>query len=161
MGLDERLLVYAKGTVQGSLRLVLKESAARQLTSVDYPHPVNPEHLHMDDVTSETYEHAVVAASRELPVLVDVWGPRCGPCIKLMPTVERIAEEHARRVRFVKLDSSQNRRLCVNLGVMGLPTFLVYRDGQEVQRLTGDACTQSAIRDIVAKVTQGVAATGE
>ncbi|MBV9581184.1 MAG: thioredoxin family protein [Chloroflexi bacterium] len=107
----------------------------------------------MDSVTSETYERDVVAASREVPILVDVWGPQCGPCIKMMPMVERLAEEHAGAVRFVKLDSSQNRRLCVNLGVMGLPTFLVYRDGEQVQRLTGDDCTPSAIKQVVSQIS--------
>ena len=115
----------------------------------------------MDIVTSETYARDVVAASRELPVLVDVWGPQCGPCIKMMPMVERRAEEHAEAVRLVKLDSSQNRRLCVNLGVMGLPTFLIYRDGQEVQRLTGDSCTPAAIRQVVSEIRQGTAATAD
>ena len=113
----------------------------------------------MDVVTSETYARDVVAASRELPVLVDVWGPRCGPCIKMMPIVERLAEEHAEAVRFVKLDSSQNRRLCVDLGVMGLPTFLIYRDGQEVQRLTGDSCTVSAIQQVVSDLEEAPATT--
>jgi thioredoxin 1 len=114
----------------------------------------------MDNVTSETYEHDVVAASHELPVLVDVWGPTCGPCIKMMSVVERIAEEHAATVRVVKLDSSQNRRLCVDLGVMGLPTFLIYRDGQEVQRLTGDDCTPSAITQVVSEAEQAAAIGG-
>jgi thioredoxin 1 len=112
----------------------------------------------MDSVTSETYQRDVIAVSSELPVLVDVWGPRCGPCIKMMPMVERIAEEHAGTVRFVKLDSSQNRRFCMDLGVMGLPTFLVYRDGQEVQRLTGDDCTLLAIKQVVAEVGLGTTA---
>jgi thioredoxin 1 len=115
----------------------------------------------MHNVTSETYEHDVLAASRELPVLVDVWGPRCGPCIKMMPAVERIAEEYAETVRFVKLDSSQNRRLCVDLGVMGLPTLLLYRDGREAQRLTGDACTLTAIKQLVSEITQERAITRE
>jgi thioredoxin 1 len=114
----------------------------------------------MDIVTSETYERDVIDASHELPVLVDVWGPRCGPCIKMMPVIERMAEEHAATVRFVKLDSSQDRRMCMNLGVMGLPTFLVYRDGQEVQRLAGDDCNPSAIKQIVSEVEQSATTTG-
>jgi thioredoxin 1 len=108
----------------------------------------------MDIVTSQTYQRDVVDASRELPVLVDVWGPRCGPCIKMMPLVERLAEEHAASVKVVKLDSSQDRRLCVDLGVMGLPTFLIYRDGQEVQRLSGDECTPTAIKLVVEEVEE-------
>ncbi len=114
----------------------------------------------MDIVTSETYERDVIDASRQLPVLVDVWGPRCGPCIKMMPVIERMAEEHAATFKFVKLDSSQDRRMCMNLGVMGLPTFLVYRGGQEVQRLAGDDCTPSAIKQIVLEAEQRATSIG-
>ena len=69
-------------------------------------------------------------------VVVDIWGPQCAPCIALMPDVE--AQAQARPdVKFVKLDSSQARRLCMELRVMGLPAFLLFQDGREVARLAG------------------------
>lgn len=112
----------------------------------------------MDVVTGDTYQRDVIDASHHLPVLVDVWGPRCGPCLKMMPAVERLAEEHAASLRTVKLDSSQYRRLCVDLGVMGLPTFLLYRDGREVQRVSGDQCTPASIKLMIIEAEQGSAA---
>lgn len=99
----------------------------------------------MQVVSTDDYGRSVVEASRELPVLVDVWGPRCGPCIKMMPWMESLAEERAAQLKIVKLDSAVDRKLCFALEVMGLPTMLLYRDGAEVWRITGDDCTPSAI----------------
>jgi thioredoxin 1 len=96
-------------------------------------------------VSSENYQESVVDASSELPVLVDVWGPRCGPCIKMLPWMEGLAEQRSGQLKVVKLDSSENRRLCFDLVVMGLPAVLLYRNGAEVWRLSGDQCTPSGI----------------
>lgn len=68
-------------------------------------------------------------------VLVDVWGPRCQPCLALAPHVERIAVERP-TLRVVKVDASRARRWCIERRVMGLPTFLLFRDGREVGRLS-------------------------
>ena len=68
--------------------------------------------------------------------LVDVWGPACVPCKALLPEVERIEAE--RDVNVVKLEAPKNRRLCMELKVMGLPAFLLYRDGEEVSRIDGE-----------------------
>src|SRR5579859_5670879 len=103
----------------------------------------------MQAVTRDTYTDDVVEASRTQPVLVDFWGPRCAPCLAMMPFVEELSEKVSDRVKIVKLNSAENRRLCVDLRVLGLPTFMLYRDGVEVQRLSGDACTPSAISDLV------------
>lgn len=70
--------------------------------------------------------------------LVDVWGPDCRPCLALMPHVERLAARE-RRVRVVKLEAPRARRLCIELRVHGLPTFLLMRDGAEVARLSAGA----------------------
>ena len=72
------------------------------------------------EATKENFRE-VVAQGR---VLVDIWGPQCGPCIALMPAVEALAQARP-DVKFVTLDSSQARRLCMELRVMGLPAFLL------------------------------------
>jgi len=77
-------------------------------------------------------------------VLVDVWGPQCAPCIALMPDVEALAHSHP-EVKFVKLDSSQARRLCMELRVMGLPAFLLFQDGREVARHAGQTVTAASL----------------
>jgi thioredoxin 1 len=72
------------------------------------------------------------------PVFVDVWGPQCAPCMALAPAYEKLAEELAEQAIFYKLEAPKNRMACVELKVVSLPTFLIYRDGKEVDRLTGD-----------------------
>jgi thiol-disulfide isomerase/thioredoxin len=67
-------------------------------------------------------------------VLVDVWGPSCAVCLALMPHVEALAAERD-DLRVVKLEAPKARRLCIELRLMGLPAFLLFRDGQEVARL--------------------------
>lgn len=84
------------------------------------------------EATKETFKE-IVARGR---VVVDVWGPQCAPCIALMPAVEALARSRP-DVTFVKLDSSQARRLCIELRVMGLPAFLLFQDGREIARIAG------------------------
>ena len=67
-------------------------------------------------------------------VLVDVWGPSCAVCMALMPHVEALAAERD-DLRVVKLEAPKARRLCIELRLMGLPAFLLFRDGEEVARL--------------------------
>ena len=55
-----------------------------------------------------------------------------------MPYVEEMASEYKNALKVVKVDASQNRRLCLNLRVMNLPTYLLYKNGKEVDRLTGE-----------------------
>jgi thioredoxin 1 len=100
----------------------------------------------VDVVTQESFGADVVDASRAQPVLVDIWGPQCAPCLAMMPFVEQLAESQRDALRVVKLNSADARRLCFELRVMGLPTFLLYQDGQEVWRLSGDAATPAGVR---------------
>jgi thioredoxin 1 len=71
-------------------------------------------------------------------VLLDFWGPQCQPCLALMPAVEALEQAHAGRLKLVKVDTTQNRAISRELRVLGLPTYILYRHGAEVERLTGD-----------------------
>ena len=84
----------------------------------------------VEEVTKENFREAV----SEGLVFVDMWGPSCQPCFALMPHVERLAGSHE-DVKFVKLEAPKARRLCIELKVMGLPAFLLFKDGQEIGRL--------------------------
>ena len=103
------------------------------------------------DVNSETFEEEVLQADK--PVLIDFWGPQCGPCLALMPAVEQLAERHKDKLKLVKLDASKNKRFCLSMKVRGLPTFLLFKDGKEVNRLTGGELTiekiESALKSIL------------
>ena len=68
-------------------------------------------------------------------VLVDVWGPSCARCLALFPHVEDLASRRP-DLRVVKLEAPKARRLCMELKLMGLPAFLLFRDGEELDRIT-------------------------
>jgi thioredoxin 1 len=95
----------------------------------------------MIEIDSDSFEREVLHSS--MPVLVDFWGPQCGPCLALMPKVEALAERYGDKVRITKVAAPKNRRLCLTLKVMSLPTFLFFKDGKEVDRLSGDITIQS------------------
>jgi thioredoxin 1 len=104
------------------------------------------------EVNSETFEKEVVRS--EVPVLVDFWGPQCVPCLALMPKVEGLGEKYGEKLKITKVDASKNRRLCLNLKVFGLPTFLFYKNGKEVDRLTGNTLKIEEIEKAVKKIIE-------
>jgi len=83
------------------------------------------------EATRESFDELVENGT----TLVDVWGPDCKPCLALMPHVEKVAQSRE-DLRVVKLEAPKARRVCIRLGVHGLPTFLLMRDGSEVARLS-------------------------
>lgn len=104
----------------------------------------------MIELTKETYDAEVKESA--IPVVVDFWGPQCGPCLALMPDVEALSKEYEGKVKFCKVNSAENRRLCISLRVMGLPTFLFVKDGEVANRITGDEITIDDIREHTAKL---------
>jgi thioredoxin 1 len=103
----------------------------------------------MIEINSDSFEQEVLRSSQ--PVLVDFWGPQCSPCLALMPKVEALTERYGEKVKITKVEAPKNRRLCLNLKVMSLPTFLFFKHGKEVKRLTGEITIQS-IEDCLRKL---------
>lgn len=105
----------------------------------------------MKELNSEIFEDEVTKA--DMPVVVDFWGPQCGPCLALMPKVEGLENKYAGKVKMTKVDVSKNRRFCMKLRILGLPAFLFFKDGKEVTRLSGDSLTieeiETAINDML------------
>lgn len=93
------------------------------------------------EATKDNFDEVVASGT----VLVDVWGPDCKPCVALEPHVERISTERD-DVTVVKLEAPKARRLCMKLGLMGLPVFMIYRDGKELARLSGPQVTPESLR---------------
>lgn len=87
-------------------------------------------------------------------VLVDFWGPQCQPCIALMPAVEALEERYAGRLRVVKVNAPENRQLCRDLRVAGLPTYLFFRNETEVERL-GGTLAEADIAAAAARLVEG------
>ncbi len=86
------------------------------------------------EATVETYHDLTSDGS----VLVDFWGPRCQPCLAMMPTIAQLEEEAGGAVRVVKVNSAENRDICRELRVFGLPTYVLMQNGEELERLSGD-----------------------
>ncbi len=93
-------------------------------------------------------------------VLVDVWGPDCAPCVALTPHVERLAEERP-DLRVVKLEAPKNRRLCIDLRIMGMPAFLVFHEGEEVARLADPQLSPAKLESWVDETLGALAAQPE
>ena len=102
------------------------------------------------DATVETFDSLVAEGN----VLLDFWGPRCAPCLALMPAVEALEERHDGRLRLVKVNAPENRAICRDLRVMGLPSYLLFKDGREIERLIGDP-TIEEIETAVAYLMEG------
>ena len=95
-------------------------------------------------VDKDNFEAEVTQSA--MPVLLDLWGPQCAPCLALMPDVEKLAASMEGKVKFCKLNVAENRRMAIALKVMSVPAILFFKNGEETARLVGDAVTIEAVR---------------
>lgn len=102
------------------------------------------------EATPETFPSLVAEGN----VLVDFWGPSCQPCLALMPAVEALEASYDGRLALVKVNAPENRQVCRDLRVFGLPTYVLYRDGAEIERLTGNP-SKADIEAAVEKLVEG------
>ncbi len=86
-------------------------------------------------VTDNTFDAEVLKS--DVPVLVDFWAEWCAPCKMIAPFLEQIAEEYAGKVKVVKLDVDSNNQTAMQFGIRSLPTLLLFKNGQAVERLVG------------------------
>ena len=99
------------------------------------------------ELNRENFETEVHVSKK--PMLIDFWGPQCKPCLALLPAIEELEKDYEGRLKVAKINAAENRMLCAKLRVMSLPTLLLYRNGAETQRLTGEKTTFNEIKDAV------------
>jgi len=102
-------------------------------------------------VTDGEFEQEVLKS--EVPTLVDFWAPWCGPCLTIAPAVEEIAKKFDGRIKVAKMNVDENRATPGNYGIMSIPTLMLFRNGDVVERIVG-VVPPSRLEDVVQKVLE-------
>jgi thioredoxin 2 len=101
-------------------------------------------------ITVTDASFANVVAASPIPVLLDMWAPWCGPCRTVGPIVDQLATELAGRVRVGKVNIDDNRQIAARFAVRSIPTLLILRGGQEIDRVVGAVPKQEIMRHLEA-----------
>lgn len=97
-------------------------------------------------VTDQTFK----ANIKEGLVLVDFWAPWCGPCKMIAPMLEEIDSEMGNKVTIIKLDTDENQETTSAFGVMSIPTLILFKDGEAVEKVIGYQ-PKEALTDLISK----------
>ena len=87
------------------------------------------------ELTDQNFEAEVLKSDK--PVLVDFWAEWCMPCKMLGPTIDKLAEDYAGKVKVGKVDTDANRDVSMRFGISAIPTVILFKNGQVAQKFVG------------------------
>jgi len=99
-------------------------------------------------VTDQNFDAEVLKSPQ--PVLVDFWAAWCGPCRMIAPTVEALASEYAGKAKIAKVNVDENQSTPAQYNIRGIPTLLLFKDGQVREQLVG-AASRDVIENLIKK----------
>lgn len=86
------------------------------------------------NLTDANFDQSVKSSPK---LVVDCWAPWCGPCKMIAPTFEALANDYKGKVAFAKLNTDEASKTAMSLGIHSIPTLIFFKDGEQVERLTG------------------------
>ncbi len=89
----------------------------------------------MITLTDQNFKEEVLEA--KIPVLIDLWAPWCGPCLMQGPIIEEVAKEFEGKIKVGKLNVDENRQTAMKYQIMSIPTLMIFKEGEIVERLIG------------------------
>jgi thioredoxin 1 len=99
------------------------------------------------EATDTNWQADVLGSDK--PVLVDFWAEWCGPCRAIAPAIEAVAEQYADKATIVKMNVDENMNVPQQYGIRGIPTLILFKGGQEQERVVG-----SVSKDAIAKLVE-------
>lgn len=104
------------------------------------------------EFTSQNWEQEVVNSAE--PVLVDFWAPWCGPCRALAPTIDRLADTYAGKIKVGKLNTDDNQDTAVRYGISGIPQVLIFRGGDQPRERVVGLTSERELAKVIDRVLQ-------
>ena len=106
--------------------------------------------MKIEHLDNESFENAIKGA--KTPVLVDFFATWCGPCKMLAPVLESVQDEIGEKTKIYKLDVDEGMEVAKRFGIMSVPTMIIFKNGEEVERLVGLRSKSEIIATIEAEI---------
>ena len=97
-------------------------------------------------ITEDNFDSEVIKS--DTLVLVDFWATWCGPCRAIAPVIDEIAQEFEGKLKVCKVDIDQSAGVAGKFNIMSIPTIVIFKDGNEVERVIGAASKDSLVEKI-------------